>query len=107
MVTKGETGKLQLSILRYSAISLLAIGLAWVGVPSEDSGDAGLSSAAAQAAVMPAARDSAVVEEDSGRDVGVYPDPYFMHREPHDDGGYFYYGTACYSSGHVDQIACI
>ena len=93
MVTKGETGQLQFSMLRYDVMSLLVIGLAWVGVSSKDSGDIGPSSATAQAAVMPATRDNAVIEEISGRDFGAYPDPQFKDREPHDDGGYFYYGA--------------
>lgn len=93
MVTNGETGQLQFSTLRYVAMLSLAITLVWVGLTSKDSGNIGLSSATAQAAVMPATRDNAVVEGISGTDFGAYRDPQFRDREPHDDGGYFYYGT--------------
>lgn len=99
MVTKTETGKLQLSMLRYAAMLLLIIGLAWVGVSSEDSGDGGVSSPTARAAVTPAGHDSAVVEEKPGRDVEAYPDLCFENPEriTLSDGGYFYYGIPCYT----------
>lgn len=81
--------------LKYAAMLVLIVGLAWVGVSREDSEDGGLSSPSAQAAV---ARESAVPAVRPGRDVEAYPDPYFVGeaagpepKEMHDGGGYFYY----------------
>ena len=83
-MTQAETGKLQLampgeinatprSTLKHAAMLLLIIGLAWVGVSSEDSGDGGLSSPTARAAVVRESHDSAVLEKKRRRDVEAYP----------------------------------
>lgn len=104
MMTKPEAGKSQpampdeinrtpRSLLKYAALLLLLVSAAWVSVPNEDTAGGDVSPLTARAAVMRDSHVSAVVEEDSGRYVGPYPDPYYMHREPHDDGGYFYYGA--------------
>ena len=63
LTVKPKPGKLQLampgeinatprSTLKYAAMLLLIIGLGWVGVSSENSGDGGLLSPTARAAVV-------------------------------------------------------
>ena len=100
----GETNRTPRSLLKYAAFLLLLISAAWVSVPDEDTEGGDVSPLTARAAEMRDSHVSAVVEEVSGRDVGVYPDPYYWYREPHDDGGYFYYG--CNSAGFVHYAGC-
>lgn len=102
----GEINRTRRSLLKYAALLLLVASAVWLSVPNEDTAGGDVSPLTARAAVMRDSHVGAVVEEDSGRDVGAHADPYYMHREPHDDGGYFYYGTTCHSAGLVHQVSC-